>query len=322
MCTPSKWSKRGWITNKPKSWQETSLSSWKPRKHVRKQWKWCRNICLKHSETGCWETIAPISCPSETLIIKGIRYFASSLTNGWSEIMIETTTGESHDFTIHFGFLWFLHCMLPWKERPTPNYFVSSHFPGWTFNKFTSNWSQTSSIHSATCAPVTAKSGTRSRSINAFWLPVARNLAVKTEFAVHVHEKMWKKCRKHMMKIQTGMCVVLKACDQICEPKHAKYSGPRINHDKSVYKQISKLKWEQKYPCRATPQLKSKRKWPSNFRWRSPLAMDTAATAHGVALCRNVVRQWSEPWKWLLLAGLVLCASIIAFRNCTVLASF
>lgn len=60
-------------------------------------------------------------------------------------------------------------------------------FPWWTFNKFTSNWSQTSSIHSATCAPVTAKSGTRSRSINAFWLPVARNLAVKTEFAIHVH---------------------------------------------------------------------------------------------------------------------------------------
>lgn len=173
-------------------------------------------------------------------------------------------------------------------------------FPWWTFNKFTSNWSQTSSIHSATCAPVTAKSGTRSRSINAFWLPAARNLTVKTEFAIHVHEKIWKKCWKHMMKIQTGMCVVLKACDQIWEPKHAQKNDVFRTKDKSVYKQISKLKWEQKYPCQATPQLKSKRKWPSNFRWRSPLAMDTAATAHGVAPCRNVVRQCSEPWQCFL----------------------
>ena len=96
------------------------------------------------------------------------------------------------------------------------------------------------------------------------------------------------------------MCVVLKACDQIWEPKHAKkisIQDSRINVYTSKFPSWSENK---KHPCRATPQLKSKWKWPSNFRWRSPLAMDTAATAHGVALSRNVVRQWSEPWQCFL----------------------
>ena len=234
MFTPSKWPKRGWKPN------NQSLDKKRHDHHEN------RENMLGNHESGVEILYMP-----ETFRNRMLRDYRSNLMSfrnvrnvdnqryNWYKLVLCIFAHKrmkwNHVWNHDWRVSWFHHSFYDsftacYLEKNDQN-------PTTLFLHILVNWSQTSSIHSATCAPVTAKSGTRSRSINAFWLPAARNLAKKSKNktsrkSLLLTYTMLKKWQKHFIKIQTGMSVVLKACDEIWEPKHAQktmYSRPRIN---------------------------------------------------------------------------------------------